>query len=524
MFGAYPFASIPFAASSTDASTVPAVQDLIADQESPRAYLFHATPYDPVGAAETDVRASIGLQYPIVDSVHWPAYLKTACDSQVELFGDDEDAQGRTSFGNLELLIGDGERDELAGYFWDGRSVEVMLGADGFTLDEYKRVLFGTAEDVTYGQRKLGIVFRGKEALLDKPIQESLYTGAGGLEGGDDLADSEKPLAFGPVRNVTPIEVDQTSLIYQFHDGAAQAVTAAYDGGVVLASAGDVADITVAVVAPGYYKTQLSGGYVRVGAVPEKALTLDVEGSATGGYAETVPDIIQRLCVNYTDLTTTDLNLWSFFTANLDGSRATCGLYVRGQSVQEAITALMTSIGGAWTFNREGRLTLAVLRKRRSVGTITENDIVRGTFKRERTPAPSWQRRISHSKSWTTQTEDQLLGAASEAQRAFVAQEYRYVATENAAIKTRRAGARVVEKETLLATATAAQTELARQQALFGGDFDRVNLTAKRVQFKYQVGQTLTVEYPRFDFPKDMVILGIRENTSSRQTTLRLWG
>jgi hypothetical protein len=220
MFGSYPFASIPFASSNTDVSTVPVVLDLIADQDLPRSYLFHAKPYDPVGAAETDVRASIGLKYPIVDSLAWPAILKTAADSQVELFGEDEDSQGRTSFGNLELMIGDGEHDDLLDYFWDGRTVEVMLGAEDFTIDEYKRVLYGTAEDITYDQRKLGIVFRGKEDLLDKPVQESLYAGTGGLEGGEDIAGSEKPLSFGLVRNLTPITVDRANLIYQYHDGS----------------------------------------------------------------------------------------------------------------------------------------------------------------------------------------------------------------------------------------------------------------------------------------------------------------
>jgi len=524
MFGAYPFASVPFAASLTDASTVPAVQDLIADQESPRAYLFHAKPYDPVSAAEADVRASIGLQYPIVDSVHWPAFLKTACDSQVELFGEDEDAQGRTSFGNLELMIGDGEHDDILGLLWDGREVEVMLGAEGFDIDEYVTVLKGTSEDITYDQRRLSIVFRGKEELLNKPVQESLYAGTGGLEGDESLIGNEKPICFGNVFNITPVLVDETNQVYQFHDGAAFAVVGAYDGGGALTSHGDVADITAASVPAGYFKTQLSGGYIKLGAPPEKMLTIDAQGSSSGGYITNWSDVVKRIILDYTDLTEADLNLPSFFTAKLDSGRSVIGLYIIGQSVSDVLSELAHSVGGSWTFNRLGLLTLGVFRKRLSAGTITSNDITKGSFRRERTPAPSWQRRIGYRRAWTVATEDQFIGDALAGRKSYTVKEFRYSIDEDATIKTSRAGARIVEKNTLLVHIAEADTEAARQQALFGANRDRVNLVARRQQFKYSVGQTITVDYERFDFPKDMIILGIRENTSLGQTTFRLWG
>jgi len=524
MFGAYPFASIPFASSLTDASSIPSITDLIADQESPRAYLFHATPYDSVGADEVDVYASIGLAYPILDSNHYPAILKTAVDSQVDLFGENEDSQGRTSFGNLELMIGDSEHDDLVDYLWDGRSVEVLLGAEGFDIDEYVRVLYGTAEDITYDQRKLSVVFRGKEALLDKPVQETLYAGSGGLEGGTDLEDSPKPLTFGLVENLTPVLVDRTNLIYQCNDGPINAVFEVYDGGSPLTNVGDIADITAATVPAGYYRTQITGGYIRLGAAPEKALTMDVEGATTGGYAETAPDIIYRLCISHTDLAEADLNMWSFFTARLDSRRATCGVYITGQTVQSVINELMASIGGAWTFNREGLLTLGVFRLRKSVGTITENDIVKGSFRREKTAPPSWQRKIGYGKSWTVQKDDQFLGATEDDQKEFASTEYRYAVSEDSDIKTPHAGARIVEKNTLINGEAQATAESVRQQSLFGESSDRFNLIAKRQQFKYNVGETITIDYPRFDFPQDMLVLGIRENTSTRQTTFRLWG
>ena len=527
LFGLNPFASIGFASSTIDESVASTAVDLVADQEAARSFLFHATPYDTSTASETDVRASIGLAHPIVDDEHWPAYLKNACDSNVDLFGDDESAQGRTSFGNLELLIGDGAHDDLAAYAWDGRDVDVKLGAEGFAIDEYITVLKGTAEGITYDRRRLGIVFRGKETLLDKDIQETTYTGVGGLEGDATLEGNEKPLVYGAVTNITPIQVDSTNLVYQFHDGSAESAVA-FDGGLALDSAGDVADITAASVEPGYYKTQLDSGYIKLGAPPSKLLTLDVQGDNSGdGYVSNAAHIIKRIVIDRSDLTASDLNLPSFYTAHLDSSRSVSGVYITGGTIASVVKDLMHSIGGAWTFNRVGLLTIAVLRKRFSSGTITEDDIVeddivKGSFKRVRTVPPSWRRRIGSTKSWTVHNESQFVGAATSARRTLTSREYQYSTNETASIKERHLGARVVVKDTLLSTSADADTENARQQALYGATFDRIDITTRRQQFRYQIGQTITLDYDRFGIDADMIILGIRENTTSGRTTFRL--
>ena len=58
------------------------------------------------------------------------------------------------------------------------------------------------------------------------------------------------------------------------------------------------------------------------------------------------------------------------------------------------------------------------------------------------------------------QTEDQLVGVATDAQKDFAVKEFRFSAAEDAAIKTSRLSARVVEKETLLATKADADIEV----------------------------------------------------------------
>ena len=523
IFSSSPFSALPFSATDIDASVASPFSGLISNQDAPRAYLLRATPYDPVTGTEVEVRASIGISRPILDGKHWPAILKTAADTQVDLTGDEVDTPGRTAFGNIEVLLGGGDHDALTSYFWDGRDVEVLMGGPDFSFTEFQRVVFGTADDITFNNRKLSIVFRSRADLLGVPVQQTLYAGTGGLEGGADIKGREKPRVYGTLQNMTPVLVDRTNQIYQFHDGAAQAVSAAYDGGAALTFGADVADITASAPAAGSYNTQLSGGYIRLGAEPTKALTADVQGDSTGGYVSTAADIIQRIVENQTVLTSSDLDLASFAQVNLDNSAAV-GVLLTGETAAQAITDLIQSIGGAWTFTREGLLTIAVFKLTTSAGTITARDIVKDSISRVRTASPTWRRRLGYAKSWTVQPQDAVVASATDARKDFISQEYRFSLSEDTTIQTRRAGAESVERTTLLANQADADTEVARQQGLFGDDLERFDLKAKRQQFKYRVGQTVTIDAGRFGFPRDMIIIGLRENTSTRNTEFRLIG
>jgi len=523
MFSASPFSALPFSASFVDASVASPFTSLIANQEAKRAYLLRATPYDPVTSAEVEIRASIGIDRPILDGKHWPAILKTAADTQVDLTGDEIDTPGRTSFGNIEMLLGTGDHDVLTTYFWDGRDVEVLMGAPDFQFSSFQRVVFGAASDITFNRDNLSIVFRGRSELLNVTAQATLYAGTGGLEGGADIKGREKPLTFGAVQNITPVLIDRVNQIYQFHDGAAQAVNAAYDGAAALTFGADVADITAAAPAAGSYNTQLSGGYIRLGAEPVKAFTLDAQGDKTGGYVSTAADIIQRIVENQTALTSADLDLSSFASVNTANS-AVVGVYISTEQVSQVVTDLIQSIGGAWTFTRAGLLTIAVFRKTSTSGTIADRDIVNGSLQRVRTVNPTWRRKLGYAKSWTVQPQDALVSTATDTRKDFVSQQFRFSVSEDSTIQTRRAGAETKERNTLLANQADADTEVVRQQSLFGGDPQRFNLTATRQQFKYRVGQTITINANRFGFPRDMIIIELRENTRSKQTSFRLWG
>ena len=522
IFGHHSYGSISFGSTDDDQSSMPILVDLLGNQDWERSYLLHAQPYDPDTASVVDVYASVGLDKPIVNSLHWPAILRTGCDIQVELFDDGEGGQGRTSFGNIELLIGDEDHDGLMAYYWDGRPVELLMGSPDLDFADYQTMALGTVEDVTYDRRKLTLIFRGKESRLDVPINQTYYSGAGGINGTADLTEQVKPKAYGFVQNITPILVDPVNLIYQWHDGSVYGVYRALDGGADLIDSGDVADITAVTPQPGRFYTQNSGGYIKLGAPVAKVFTLDGFGDSSDGYIDKAADIAKRIILDHTSLTEDDLDLASFYALGKD-NRATCGLYALDGTIADWVSRLLESVGAAYSFIIGGLLHVAQFREHRAVGTISTNDIVRESFSRDRTLAPSWFRKFRYRKNWTVMSEDQLVGAADESRKVLSKMEYAETATKSFSIAVKHAATRTVTKDTLMYGQINALSELTRQQRLFGGDYDRYIFTARNQQFKYRPGETINLVYSRWNVSHRAIITSIRENTATKQTQFKVF-
>lgn len=172
----------------------------------------------------------------------------------------------------------------------------------------------------------------------------STYTGAGGANGDPQLAGQSKPVLFGLVRNLAPVQIEAGRLIYQIHDGAMSQVLAVRDAGVPLIADGDVANYAAlqsATVALGTYKTCLATGHIRLGGVPVR-LTVDARGSTgSGGYPATAAGVAAQIINTYTATAT---------TAGAFGAwrAAEAGIYLRGGTVADALDRLAAGLGVAW--------------------------------------------------------------------------------------------------------------------------------------------------------------------------------
>lgn len=507
---------------SIDYSVASLFSGLLNDQDLKRSYLLDMTPYDTTLASEVSVGFSDGITWPVLNNRMFPARLKTILNSEVNLFSDDIGRGGSSSLGVIKILIGDRENDTLLDYAWDGRLVRVLMGLDGFAFEEFEEVFVGTAVDIEHDYTTLSISIRDKSELLQVNIQSNTYAGTGGVEGGTDLVGVPKPLGYGYIRNAKPVLVDRTNLIYQFHDGSVDSVIGAFDGGAPYTFSADVADITATTVSPGYYKTQLSGGYIKLGSEPALALTVDFTGdNSDTGYIDTAPYLVRRIVTSKSSLTDSDIDLESVSTTGV-ANNSPVGIYITGQGtlISTVISQLMESIGGSWVFDRVGNLQLGIFAFSTPVETVYEKDVL--TLRRVKTPIPTWSRKLGYAKCWHVQPQGEVAGAATTAKKDFVAQEFRYVTSKNTSISDVHKLSPEIEIQTLLKEETDAATEVARQQAIFGANRVKYEVVTKRQQFKYRPGQTITIDIPRFGFPKDCLILGIIEDTDKRLTTMRL--
>jgi len=145
---------------------------------------------------------------------------------------------GQSSIGEVELANIDGQLDFLADYAVDGRAATLSL-VDGATTTDYfngtigrmqgrGNSLFFALKDFTESlatNHPLGAAYDGSNAL---PL---------GLEGtADDIEGKIKPRVYGDCRNIAPVPVNTSKLIYQASSLADCIITAVYDEGVRLSN------------------------------------------------------------------------------------------------------------------------------------------------------------------------------------------------------------------------------------------------------------------------------------------------
>src|SRR5574340_223539 len=128
----------------------------------------------------------------------------------------------------------------------------------------------------SFSWKEIAIRIKNRQLELNTPIQTTKYAGTNslpdGLEGVSDIQGKSKPLLFGQCKNITPVLVNTSRLIYQVNDGAIITTNAAvYDNGVALTKGADYAsqaDMETNAPAAGAFRLWLAGGYFRLGSTP----------------------------------------------------------------------------------------------------------------------------------------------------------------------------------------------------------------------------------------------------------------
>jgi hypothetical protein len=228
-------------------------------------------------------------------------------------------------------------------------------------------------------------------------------------------ADALIPVCLGENHNITPIVENAAQLIYRFHVAPSERAIEAREGGRPIDA--------------NKWSFSSATSSVSLAVKPYGDVTLSVQGDRVGGYRNTVAALVLHVvktfgtepALRFTDDDIDQANFAAFETANPAG----VGLYADGRmTVRAAVDALAGSLGARATlgFNGKMRLVKIALPPAGVPKTVTETDMVTGSFHiRERLPVRA-SVKLAYNKNWTVQ--DNLTGLIPENHKELFKQEW----------------------------------------------------------------------------------------------------
>ena len=409
------------------------------------------------------------------------------------------------SWGDITITNMAGARDSWLSDAWDGRTQKLLIGDPTWSRDDFRTVLVGVASDIVSQSRtQLSLRLQDKTGSTRVAIQKSLIGGTTANK------NAVKPLCFGECFNVEPVLVTAATHEYQVHDGPVNDITDVRDGGLTV----------------GYTK-DLANGKFTLTAAPAGLITANVQGAKPSTYYTKTADIISHIVTTRTALTAGDLDTAAFTAFN-----TTCpqkvGIYIKDRrNVDLVLDELVRGVGGYWTFDRAGLLTLGRLEvpSGTPVLELDADDIVENGIVMTGRLLPVDTYRMGYATNYTPQAEG-LFGAVSEANRALYGADEQIVTAANAGITTAHLLARNPDVvSTTLQDATEAQTECTRRATLWGSLRKIFKVQCYAAPFTLRLGHVIKITHPRYGFSGGVLaaVIGINEQPVNARIELEVF-
>ncbi|EHM01428.1 hypothetical protein HMPREF9946_02167 [Acetobacteraceae bacterium AT-5844] len=335
----------------------------------------------------TDMLRASDLGYRTEAGVAYPPTLEQslAIDRQTNLHPSAPAAA--VSWGTLRLANLGRQYDGLArGRNSDGRPLRILMGrrrrdeARGIELDppyaSLAPLMTGVAEPWSMAEGALSVPVRDASYLLERPLQQSVYAGTGGLEGGPDLKGRRKPRARGgangfPIRDVSPVWVDRANGILQVSDAPGVIVSVSEAGDpnqlVNIGEVEDFGDPWPAGTPGGRWRfiSRADGLWLQLESPTTAQITADVIANFPSGVlVSTAAGIARQMMLEDLGLPLSAIDLDSF--AGLDAAYPwQAGDYWDGSSAvtgDDAVGLMLASLGAKLIPARSGRLRAWALR------------------------------------------------------------------------------------------------------------------------------------------------------------------
>jgi hypothetical protein len=507
---------------SASLSIADALDNILSKPWLPRSWWLRALPRDEATSTNPPTLIPVDLStdghrtFPTdAEEIHLPEALTTPYSLQFRisrgLWG-----QSKTSFG--QIVIGDAslKHRALAGHDWVGRQCDTYVGPRGGIQVQFARVARLLSRRISYDTTTLSIVADDHGLILDNPIQRTFFTGAGGLEGGDEIKGQPKPLVLGQVRHVLPILVDSATNTYQVHDGAYESATGVEDQGIAVTFNADVADITASTPPAGTYNTSLATGFIKFGTAPE-VLTMDAGGhnSSALGFVNKISGLLRLLATTFAGLLDPSELDTVAFTA-LESHTAVMGAYITSPMTIRKVMEILHQSAGSFGWLQPNKIL--------TVGRITDPDAATPDFtidasKDEVRDSPwnmiPWEIPVQrvivgYRRYYRTVDPTDLDSTKTLAERKDYCQDYRFATAHDAPTVTQEPEAAEITILTNIDTDADAQA-FADEQLALRKELRRLGTVAPRVGIiKRGPGDVFSLIDNRLpDSPKKFVIVGV---------------
>jgi hypothetical protein len=475
------------------------------DPTARRTTLIEVTPL--VGGVPTTLYlATVGYTTGAADAPAHTPYVGV-CSSGItfsealSLTGDPQ-----ISVGDIEFHNFGGARDAWLGYVWTNTPVRAWIGDVRWPRADFRMIFSGRAANLDSKSREtLNIKLRDNLQRLNAPVTEHK------LGGTTTNKDEIVPVGLGEVANVTPLLVDPAQLEYQVHDGATEWIFEVRDNGLPVAF------------------TDLGNGRFRLNQGVAGTITVSFQGDTTGGYANTVAPLVQRLATSYGKVPE------RFALAEIDSANFAAfdaahpqpvGLYIGDRTnVLAACQQLAGSLGAQLVPSATGQLRLlqVALPPPGTPTAITPAMIAEKSIKIVNRPDVKAAVKLGFCKNWTVQ--DDLQTALPVEHKARLAAEWATeTAVDSAVQATYKLSADPVQQDTLLLRRTDAAAEAARQLALWKVQRTVYEFEGLAPCLTLQLGDAVQLQNSRFGLANGQtgMVISRALNSKTARTTLQV--
>lgn len=331
---------------------------LARSQRATKTFLFSSRPW--TGAPDDTFRANIRAI---------PSLLTAGTISRSVPVESSVIKRGQRTIGDAQIVNADGSADSmLKDYTVDNENIAAYIAQPGDDSANWALAYGATIASVQATRLVIQLSISTVADQLDRSVQLSKYTGAGGIRGDSSVAGKLKPTCWGECWGVDPVLISAADWIYQVHDRSIQSVDWVREGGLDYTATSDYDtfdDLAAAALDIGEFATCLALGLFRIG-VASSGLTFPLRAGIKGdnsspGYVSSTGDILYRIARQRAFISADQVDASSFNAL----PRARIGYYTNGASdvaVSSIFDALLRGVNAAYGVGREDVVSILRLR------------------------------------------------------------------------------------------------------------------------------------------------------------------